>query len=59
LAPRTPVAAHQGAAAALAAARAAAGPEGAVLCCGSLYLAGELLELVEGRLPVAMPAERL
>jgi dihydrofolate synthase/folylpolyglutamate synthase len=59
LAPRTPVAAHQGAAAALAAARAAAGPEGAVLCCGSLYLAGELLELVEGRSPVAMPAERL
>jgi dihydrofolate synthase/folylpolyglutamate synthase len=59
LAPGMPVAAHQGAAAALEAARAAAGPGGAVLCCGSLYLAGELLELLEGRSPVAMPAERL
>jgi dihydrofolate synthase/folylpolyglutamate synthase len=59
LAPRTAVAEYQRAAEALAAARADAGPGGAVLCCGSLYLAGELLELVEGRVPVAMPAERL
>jgi dihydrofolate synthase/folylpolyglutamate synthase len=59
LAPRTAVAEYARAAEALAAARAAAGPGGAVLCCGSLYLAGELLELVEGRVPVAMPAERL
>jgi len=42
------------AAAALEAARSAAGPDGAVLCCGSLYLVGEL----SGPGP-AMPGEKL
>ncbi len=44
---------------ALAGARAAAGPDGAVLACGSLYLVGELLDAVEGRAATAMPSEQL
>ena len=33
--------------------------EGVVLCCGSLYLVGEVLAAVGGRLVVRMPSERL
>src|SRR5207302_2764175 len=56
--PRAPAQAHPSAAAALEAARSAAGPEGTVLCCGSLYLIGELLAVAEGT-SRPMPGERL
>ena len=46
---------YQSARAALDAARSAAGEGGAVLCCGSLYLVGELI----GGPAAAMPGERL
>ena len=59
LAPGLPCEAHGSGAAALAAARGAAGSEGAVLGCGSLYLVGELLDAAEGRPREEMPAERL
>ena len=50
---------HAGAAEALAGARAAAGERGAVLCCGSLYLVGELSAAIRGGSPARMPSERL
>jgi dihydrofolate synthase/folylpolyglutamate synthase len=48
--------AHPSAAAALATAQ---GEGGVVLCCGSLYLVGELRALLLGRSRTAMPSERL
>jgi dihydrofolate synthase / folylpolyglutamate synthase len=50
---------HGSLAAALDAARAAAGRKGAVLCCGSLYLVGEARTLLSGSVTARMPAERL
>jgi dihydrofolate synthase / folylpolyglutamate synthase len=50
---------HPSAAAALEAARGAAGKEGVVLCCGSLYLAGEITAALADRAPASMPSERL
>ena len=44
---------------ALRAARAAAGREGCVLCCGSLYLAAEVRAALDGRPADRMPSERL
>ena len=44
---------------ALQAARAAAGREGCVLCCGSLYLAAEVRAALDGRPADRMPSERL
>ena len=41
------------------AARAAAGQDGCVLCCGSLYLAAEVRAAVGGRPADRMPSERL
>jgi dihydrofolate synthase / folylpolyglutamate synthase len=41
------------------AARAAAGEGGAVLCCGSLYLAAEVDAALRGRPAARMPSERL
>lgn len=49
---------HESPAAALAAARHAAGPEGTVLCCGSLYLVGELQGILAGEASPRMPSER-
>jgi dihydrofolate synthase/folylpolyglutamate synthase len=46
-------------AAALEAARREAGAGGVVVCCGSLYLAGELRTLLLGGTNVPMPSERL
>jgi dihydrofolate synthase / folylpolyglutamate synthase len=46
-------------AAALEAARREAGAGGVVVCCGSLYLAGELRTLLLGGTNVSMPSERL
>jgi dihydrofolate synthase/folylpolyglutamate synthase len=51
--------AHPSPAAALEAARAAAGKEGVVLCCGSLYLAGEIAAALAKQAPAKMPSERL
>jgi dihydrofolate synthase/folylpolyglutamate synthase len=45
--------------AALEAARSAAGEAGAVLCCGSLYLVGELLGHLQNESLPAMPGEKL
>ncbi len=59
LAPALSCKQHGSAALALQAARDAAGPDGAVLACGSLYLAGELLASLSGQPAEAMPAERL
>ncbi|MFL5377409.1 MAG: bifunctional folylpolyglutamate synthase/dihydrofolate synthase [Myxococcales bacterium] len=50
---------HASPADALEAARAAAGRDGVVLCCGSLYLAGEIAAAQEKRAPASMPSERL
>ena len=50
---------HPSTAAALEAARAAAGTPGVVLCCGSLYLAGEVGAALAKRAPAFMPSERL
>jgi dihydrofolate synthase/folylpolyglutamate synthase len=50
---------HPSPAAALEAARREAGAGGVVLCCGSLYLAGEVRALLLGETPVSMPTERL
>jgi dihydrofolate synthase/folylpolyglutamate synthase len=50
---------HPTPAAALAAARAAAGPGGVVLCCGSLYLAAEIAAALGNRALASMPSERL
>jgi dihydrofolate synthase/folylpolyglutamate synthase len=50
---------HASLASALEAARAAAGPSGVVLCCGSLYLAGEARASFDGGAAARMPAERL
>src|SRR6266852_6380030 len=44
---------------ALQAAREAAGPDGCVLCCGSLYLAAEVQAALRGRPAARMPSERL
>jgi dihydrofolate synthase / folylpolyglutamate synthase len=44
---------------ALRAAREEAGPDGCVLCCGSLYLAAEVAAALAGRLAARMPSERL
>ena len=44
---------------ALRAAREEAGPDGCVLCCGSLYLAAEVAAALGGRSPGWMPSERL
>jgi dihydrofolate synthase/folylpolyglutamate synthase len=44
---------------ALQAARAAAGPDGCVLCCGSLYLAAEVQAALRGRPAARMPSEQL
>jgi dihydrofolate synthase / folylpolyglutamate synthase len=44
---------------ALRAARAEAGPDGCVVCCGSLYLAAEVAAALGGRSPGWMPSERL
>lgn len=46
-------------AAALEGARRAAGVEGVVVCCGSLYLVGEVEAALGGRPAVRMPSERL
>ncbi len=54
--PGTP---HESPAAALEAARGAAGPDGTVLCCGSLYLVGELEGILSGEATPRMPSERL
>ena len=51
--------AHQTLRAALEAARSAAGPAGTVVCCGSLYLAGEVSALLSGEEAARMPSERL
>jgi dihydrofolate synthase / folylpolyglutamate synthase len=59
LAKATPARAHPSVAEALRAARQAAGPTGAVLCCGSLYLVGEVQILLAGGIREAMPAEKL
>ena len=56
LAQMHPGTAHASAAAALAAARSEGG---VVLCCGSLYLVGELRALLLGERRASMPAERL
>ena len=50
---------YRGAAEALAGARAAAGERGVVLCCGSLYLVGEVSAAARGRSPARMPSERM
>ena len=50
---------HQSVRAALDAARSAAGRDGVVLCCGSLYLVGEVQALLSGSGPGPMPSERL
>ena len=50
---------HPSAAVALEAARAAAGADGVVLCCGSLYLAAEIGAALAKRAPALMPSERL
>jgi folylpolyglutamate synthase/dihydropteroate synthase len=50
---------HPSPAAALEAGRAAAGTGGVVLCCGSLYLAGEVAAALAKRAPAFMPSERL
>jgi folylpolyglutamate synthase/dihydropteroate synthase len=44
---------------ALQAARAAAGPDGWVLCCGSLYLAAEVRAALDGHPAAPTPSERL
>jgi len=44
---------------ALRTARAEAGPDGCVVCCGSLYLAAEVAAALGGRSPGWMPSERL
>ncbi len=54
--PGTP---HESVRAALEAARRVAGAEGTVLCCGSLYLAGELEGVLAGESTPRMPSERL
>ena len=54
--PGTP---HGSPAAALEAARRSAAPGGTVLCCGSLYLVGELEALLTGEASPPMPSERL
>jgi dihydrofolate synthase/folylpolyglutamate synthase len=59
LAPGLPCTVYSSGTAALAGARAAAGPAGAVIACGSLYLVGELLDAAEGRAGAAMPSEQL
>jgi dihydrofolate synthase/folylpolyglutamate synthase len=59
LAPALSCEMYGSAAQALQAARSRAGESGAVLGCGSLYLVGELLSLVEERAPESMPSERL
>jgi dihydrofolate synthase/folylpolyglutamate synthase len=59
LAPLLPCTEYASGPAALAGARAAAGPGGAVIACGSLYLVGELLDAAEGRAATAMPSEQL
>jgi dihydrofolate synthase/folylpolyglutamate synthase len=46
-------------AAALEGARRAAGVDGVVVCCGSLYLVGEVQAALRGRLAARMPSERL
>lgn len=51
--------AHQSVRAALGAARRAAGEGGVVLCCGSLYLVGEVQALLAGLAQAPMPSERL
>ena len=51
--------AHGSVQAALAAARSAAGENGVVLCCGSLYLVGEVQALLLGQIQAPMPSERL
>jgi dihydrofolate synthase/folylpolyglutamate synthase len=51
--------AHRTVASAVAAARSAAARGGLVLCCGSLYLAGEVRSLLRGEQRVGMPTERL
>ena len=56
LQPGTP---HASVAAALAAARTAAGGDGTVLCLGSLYLAAEVRALLLGEAKQRMPSERL
>jgi folylpolyglutamate synthase/dihydropteroate synthase len=43
----------------LEAARRAARREGAVLCCGSLYVVGEVEAAMRGRPVARMPSERL
>jgi dihydrofolate synthase/folylpolyglutamate synthase len=50
---------HPSPAAALEAARVAAGSDGVVLSCGSLYLAGEIVAALAKRAPAFMPSERL
>jgi dihydrofolate synthase/folylpolyglutamate synthase len=50
---------HPSVAEALQAARAAAGAEGTVLCCGSLYLVAEVQAAMRGRPVDRMPSERL
>lgn len=59
LAPALPCATYRSTSEALEGARSAATPSGAVLACGSLYLVGELLALLEQRPIEAMPSERL
>ena len=54
-----PGVAHESPRAALEAARSAAGPAGTVLCCGSLYLVGELEGVLAGEATPPMPSERL
>jgi dihydrofolate synthase / folylpolyglutamate synthase len=50
---------HPGVSDALRAARAAAGPDGCVLCCGSLYLAAEVQAALRGRSAARTPSERM
>jgi dihydrofolate synthase / folylpolyglutamate synthase len=50
---------HRTVADALQAARTAAGVEGCVLCCGSLYLAAEVQAALRGGPPAPMPSERM
>ena len=59
LARLAPGAVHESPAAALEAARREAGEGGLVLCCGSLYLAGELRRILLHQSPLSMPGERL
>jgi len=59
LAPALSSRVHGSAAQAFSAARSQAGENGAVLGCGSLYLIGELLSLLEERAHESMPSERL